>query len=107
VEGFVLNEWSKVTCNLLEELQKLKPKDRLSLVSSIVGCNVALARSVNGWAAWLTDPRIMNKLSESDLQKYYKKFSEITKQFLELDKEITTKYGAKKPEDTKSNTLVI
>ena len=85
--------WLEVTKKLLEEIGKMKPKDRLSYVSSLAGCNAIIARSVGGWAQWLADSRIMVKMTEEELKKIFQEFHRLTKGFLDLDLKVTEQYS--------------
>ena len=102
-----MSEWIEKSEKILEEIRGLHPKDRLGLVSAIAKCNIALARSVNGWAVWLGDPRVMEKISEEDLKEIFGKFREIALKFIAVDVEFTRKYATEKPSQSSRNVLVV
>lgn len=103
-----MKKWTTGIKTLLKTIQNFKPADRLDYASAITICNIAMATSVNGWTRWLSDPRILNQISEKDLKKYFGEFQKIAKTFLELDVEATEKYQIKQPEEpTVENPLVM
>lgn len=102
-----MNKWTKTTQHLIKQLEKIEPKDRLSLCSGIVSCNFALARSVNGWTSWLADPRTMELMTEEELQEIFGEFRKFAITFLKLDMEVTEKYGVKEATPKTENPMVI
>jgi len=92
-----MSNWTEVSRKLLKILEDAtkKEKDRLALCGAITDCNMVLARSVNGWISWLSDPRTMKLFSEKELKEVEREFNAVAQQFVKVDIKFTDKYGPK------------
>ena len=82
--------WLKDTKALLEKIKKIHISDRLANTSSILQCNDAMGRTLNGWLQWLSNPSIMEHFEEKELKDLLKEFKEVAILFLELDVKYST-----------------
>jgi hypothetical protein len=90
--------WVDVSKKILDQigrLEKTKDRDRLELVRSLHFLLNALQRSLLGWMQWVTNPDIMTRFAQDDLEKMNKRIAEFTRSFIEYDLE-ATKSGAQK-----------
>ncbi len=79
----------------IEELGKVKDRDRLELVRSAWFMLGALQRSLVGWLQWVKDPEIMVKFSKEELEEINSNIAKFVQSFVEYDLK-GTKHGAKK-----------
>lgn len=90
--------WIKVSETILDNIKRLeeaKERDRLELVRSLRFMLSTLQRSLLGWNQWVSNPEIMTRFTQEDLEKMSKKLSEFTRSFIEYDLEVT-KLGAQR-----------
>lgn len=81
----MLEKWIKQVEENKKEIQKLRTKDRLEIVSSIAKLHTAIVASLQGWVTWLRNPTVMNQLSEEELKETFEVFKKLAVDFLELD----------------------
>jgi len=79
------SKWVKNLKSTLKKIEDLSGEDRLSCVSAILLCNNAMMGSGKGWNSWISDPSIMEHLSEEDLKKLLKEFKDVIKVVLNFD----------------------
>lgn len=85
-----LEKWIKETKKSKEEIKKLKKKDRLETAASLVKLHNAISASLKGWAAWLTNPTVLDQLTEEELLETFKVFQKLALEFLDLDIKMTS-----------------
>lgn len=92
------DRWIRVSEKILDQiknLEKRKEMDRLELVSSMRIALGGLEMSLQGWTQWVSNPNIMVRFRQKDLEKMNKKLIEFTRAFIEYDLE-ATKLGMKR-----------
>lgn len=85
--------WAQFSEKILDQVKKLeetKKRDRLELVRSLRFMLSALNRSLLGWMQWVSNPDIMTRFTQEDLENMSKKLTEFTRSFIEYDLEITS-----------------
>lgn len=75
----------------IRRLEQVEEKDRLDHVRLMRFTLGALHRSLLGWMHWVTDPNVMTRFAEEDLEEMSRKISEFTRSFIEYDLEVTKK----------------
>jgi hypothetical protein len=71
--------------NVLADIRKLEPTDRLSLYSGLIKLNSALIESVRGWHSWFRNPTFMQTFSQDELSEIFKSFKDVAIKLLEED----------------------
>src|SRR5208337_2959402 len=74
--------WADERTNVLADIRKLEPTDRLSLYSGLIKLNSALFESVRGWDSWLRNPMFMQTFSQDELREIFRDFKDIATKFL-------------------------
>lgn len=90
---FLSERWAQFSEKILDQVKKLeetKKRDRLELVRSLRFMLSALNRSLLGWMQWVSNPDIMTRFTQEDLENMSKKLTEFTRSFIEYDLEITS-----------------
>jgi hypothetical protein len=77
--------WVDERANVLADIRKLQPTDRLSLYSGLIKLNSALIEGVRGWDSWLRNPTFMQTFSQDELSEIFKNFKDVAIKFLEED----------------------
>jgi hypothetical protein len=88
-EPISLEVWVGKLKKLLEELDKMKPTDRLMSIACITSCMYAIDMTIGGWQSWLTTPAIANQLTKEELEECFIVYNVIAKKLLEFDLKIT------------------
>ena len=84
-------DWIAIKKEQLDEIKELKPTDRLDMVEAMALMNQHIASSCQGWAQWLYNLTIINRLDEEKLKDVYSRFRKVTLDFLEFDVKSTEK----------------
>ena len=85
--------WIDERTNVLADIRKLEPTDRLSLYSGLIKLNSALIESVRGWHSWFRNPTFMQTFSQDELSEIFKNFKDVAIKLLEEDIRWTGKKG--------------
>ena len=85
--------WADKVRNTLRFLDQIKEKDRLDRNATMWFIIGAMSSSIRGWAKWLSSPTLMAAVSEEDFEDAVTRMRKIAKEWLDLDIEITEKYG--------------
>jgi len=96
-----IEEWIKRTEEIKKFIEKLKPKDRLEIVSAINDCNAAINASTLGWQSWVQAPKVMNSFDEKELLEIFEYFRKKSLDFLEQDMRWTKELQKKMAEQKK------
>lgn len=84
-EGQTLDKWIKDVEKSKKEINRLKTKDRLQTAASIAKLHTAILASLQGWAAWLKNPAVLDQLSEEELKETFEIYKKLAIEFLDLD----------------------
>jgi len=107
-----VREWIKKVDRVRNSIKKEKPKDRLGYVKAIEMCVLALNGSCQGWASWISEPKVMERFSEEELKKMFDVVRKVTLVLLEHDvywtKNLLSKFEkeAKKKKKTDQTTYI-
>jgi hypothetical protein len=94
----VSERWIQILETILEQIKQLedaKDRDRLDLVQSIRFLLTALHNSLRGWIQWVTNPNVMSRFTQDDLEGINTKLRDFTRDFIEYDI-AATRLGTKK-----------
>jgi len=84
-------KWINIITDLKKKISRLEPTARLSYISCISSCIIAIVFSLNGWCAWLTAPEIMEQFTEKELDELWKEMRKLAIEFLKNDEKWTKK----------------
>jgi hypothetical protein len=85
----LVNELSKMK----EDLERLQPDDRMSLLVAINRAVNAIAMSAGGWQQFLSDAITLEKFDKAVLTSFYDYFRQEAIRQLEFDVEVLTEYA--------------
>lgn len=105
-EEHTLEQWVKQVEANKKAIKDLDTKDRLAIAASIAKLHIAIAASLQGWAAWLRNPAVMDQLTEEELKETFETFRKLAVDFLDLDLKMSSsvlkKRGKKKRKKRKT-----
>lgn len=81
--------WCQTIRFILEDFEKMKPKDRLEYAKNMVDILHAIQFSLIGWSVWLNGYESANEIKLEEFKKYFEKLKSITTELLTFDLQVT------------------
>lgn len=94
------DEWITQSTQILKTMARYAQKgekDRLETITAILYTLNAVDRSIHGWLLWVQNLRFMTEFSTEELQQMEQGLSQIVRDFIEYDIDLTKRHEAKLP----------
>jgi len=83
-------KWTDMLKRMIEDIEKLDPKDRLESVCAIHQCLIAINISLKGWSQWFNRIQPLNDINEEDYKHIFDTVKEVALILLKMDELITS-----------------
>ena len=91
-ENITMPDWKTQLRKAIDNINNIKPKDRLDICYGLFYMFFMVNKSTSGWLGWLQNPSVLKEFDEAQLKEYYALAHKCTIELLELDYTATDRY---------------